>query len=91
MIDEAVLGPERSHQKHVFADGVPFAMRRTDVSGDDMLLGKGDQLAIKHGKDCAGRDRHRGKQSLPVNSTLTDFCVGNIVNDAGFVIHVNYS
>ena len=87
MIDKAVFGPERPHQEHVFADGVPFAMRRTDVSGDYILLGKRDQLAIKHGKDCAGWNGRHGKQSLSVDSTLSNSCVGNIVNDVDFVVH----
>ena len=86
MIDEAVFGPERPHQEHVFADGVPFAMRRTDVGGDNILLGKRDQLAIKHGKDCAGWNGRQGKQPFSVDSTLADSGVGNIVNDANFVV-----
>lgn len=87
MIDEAVLGSECSYKKHVFADGVPFAMRRTDIGGDNMLHRKGDQLAIQHGKNCAGRNGHRGKQALAVDSTLADSCVGNVADALYFVIH----
>lgn len=58
MVDEAVLGSECPNQKHIFADGVPFTMRRTDIGGDNMLLGKRDQLTIKHRKNCAGWDGH---------------------------------
>ena len=89
MIDKTVLGSECPHQEHVFADGIPFAMRRTDVGGDNMLPGKGDQLAIKNGKDCTDRNGRHGKQPLSVDSALTDSCVGNIVNDVDFVVHEN--